>query len=266
MLGLIGTKPLDQHPDLKSTICSRTSPRERHSALGKLADARVIEVNENGHSNWIILVGPKRSVTTELIYFPGASGNIVVLGENSDQPRSIRFEGSGNIALCGDSIRWAQVTLRFVSDEAVISLGHGSIYNGTSIIAEGPGCGVEIGKDALFAPGTTIRTSDLHGMYDVGTGEWLNPPSKVVIEPHTWFGQDALVLKGAWVGGGSVIAARAVVNGRLPQFSVSAGSPARQVREGVCWSLERTAHPEQLACVKELLREFAEIDAGRQTV
>ena len=119
---------------------------------------------------------------------------------------------------------------------------------------------VEIGRSALFAPGTTIRTSDLHGMYDVETAAWLNPPKPVVIEPHTWFGQEALVLKGAYVGGGSVVAARALVNSQLPQFCVAAGSPAQPLKQGVCWSMERQAEPSQLQSVKDMLQEFAKIE------
>jgi hypothetical protein len=110
----------------------------------------------------------------------GASGgqvstkdNIVVFGRKSDLPREIRFEGSNNLAICGDAIQWAQITVRFISRHTVVCLGHGSIYNDKAIIAEGDACGVEIGRECLFAPGTTIRTSDLHGMYDISSGAWL---------------------------------------------------------------------------------------------
>lgn len=262
-LGLFGTTPLAAHLALSERIELLTSARERFTALPDLARAEVIEVRDNGHSNWIILAGGKRPVTTKLVLFPGTKDNIIVFGHNSDLPREIRFEGSDNLAICGDGIQWAQITIRFISRDAVVCLGHGSIYNGTAIIAEGDGCGVEIGRECLFAPGTTIRTSDLHGMYDIASGAWLNQPRPVVIEPHTWLGQDVLVLKGAHIGGGSVIAARAVVNSAVPRFAVVAGTPARAVREGVCWSLDRLPDPAGLEAVEELLRRTTEIDATK---
>lgn len=259
-MGAYQARSLSQHPELHARIDRLTSAREKFTALPDLASARVVRLSENGSSNWIILAGKQRAIIAKVILMSGAADNIIVLGQDSDQPREIRFEGSGNLVLCGNAIRWADVRIRFVSNEAVVCLGHGSIYNGTAIIAEGDRCGVEIGRDCLFAPGTTIRTSDLHGIYDTQTGEWLNPPRPVVIEPHTWFGQDALALKGTVIGGGSVVAARAVVNCDLPRFSVSAGSPAKPVRHETCWSLERSAQPAQLEAVRELLRQHAAID------
>jgi acetyltransferase-like isoleucine patch superfamily enzyme len=262
-LGFYQLRALDDFPDLCSRIMELTSARERFNALPDLKGAKVVKVTDNGCSNWIIIAGPKRAVTFKLVLFPKASGNIVILGEQSDQPKEIRFEGSNNLAICGQNIKWAQVSVRFISNSAAVCLGHGSIYNGTSIIVEGDGCGVEIGRDCLFAPGTTIRTSDLHGMYHVATGEWLNPPKPVVIEPHVWLGQDALVLKGSHIGGGSVIAARAVVNSTLPQFAVAAGAPAKAVRGDVCWSLARSPDPTELEAVRELVRRATEIDGTR---
>ena len=261
-LGVSSSRPLDDMPELAARITGSLSVRAAMSALPDLADAQVVPIGNAEHSNWVVIAGGKRRISTKFVVFPSARDNVFVLGKESRCPDQLRFEGSGNIAVCGDDIRWAQLTIRFVSSGAAVTIGHGSIFNGTSIIVEGDGCGVEIGKNCLFAPGTTIRTSDLHGMYDTGSGEWLNPPKPVTIEPHVWFGQDVLVLKGATIGGGSVVAARAVVNSTLPRFSVAAGSPAKPVREGVCWSLEREPVPGQLESVRQLISEFDAIDAG----
>lgn len=259
-LGLVRSKPLSQYPELLAKIDSQATSRQKWNALPNLDHARVIELRDHGQSNWIIIAEPGTAVRARFVIFPNASGNVVVLGKNSQQPQEVRFEGSDNIALCGDGIKWAQISMRFVSNKALVCLGHGSIYNGTSIIVEGDGCGVEIGRNALFAPGTTIRTSDLHGIYDLETGEWLNRPKAVVIEPHTWFGQDVLLLKGSHVGGGSVVAAKALVNSELPQFCVAAGSPAQPVKRGVCWSMGRQPEPSQLQSIKDMLQEFAKIE------
>jgi len=264
-IGLVQARPISQYPDLLEAIERLTSPRQQFHALPSLAKATVLRLQDNGRTNWLIFEGGKRRMTTKLMFFPTSQNNIIIFGERSDLPREIRFEGSGNIAICGNDIQWAQVTMRFISDEAVICLGHGSIYNGTAIIVEGNGCGVEIGRECLFAPGTTIRSSDLHGMYDIASGAWLNAPAPVYLEPHCWLGQDVLVLKGAHVGGGSVIAARSVVNSTLPRFSIIAGTPARAVRDGICWSLARQPDPAEIDKVRDLLQRTIEIDGTKSS-
>lgn len=51
-----------------------------------------------------------------------------------------------------------------------------------------------------------------------------------VIGPDVWIGHEALILPGARIGAGAIVAARAVVSGDVPPFAVVAGNPARVVR------------------------------------
>jgi acetyltransferase-like isoleucine patch superfamily enzyme len=53
-----------------------------------------------------------------------------------------------------------------------------------------------------------------------------------------WLGRDVLVLKGATIGEGSIIGARAVVTGAIPAFVSAVGTPARVVRENVEWRFD----------------------------
>jgi acetyltransferase-like isoleucine patch superfamily enzyme len=81
-----------------------------------------------------------------------------------------------------------------------------------------------------------LRNYDMHAMHDLRTGARISrPPLDTVIERHVWLGQDALLLNCACVGKGSIIGARSVVKGVVPQRVVAAGTPARVVREGVSW-------------------------------
>ena len=51
----------------------------------------------------------------------------------------------------------------------------------------------------------------------------------IVIERNIWIGARAIILSGAHIGEGSVIAAGAVVSSKVPPFSIVVGNPGRVV-------------------------------------
>ena len=53
----------------------------------------------------------------------------------------------------------------------------------------------------------------------------------VAIEDDVWIGTHAIIMPGVRIGGGSVIAARAVVTKNVPPRSIAAGVPARIIKE-----------------------------------
>lgn len=122
------------------------------------------------------------------------------------------------------------------SDRQFLFWGVGSSAVGCSLEIEGVGQGMVVGDDALISGGVWLRNYDMHAMHDLRTGARISrPPLDTVIERHVWLGQDALLLNCACVGMGSIIGARSVVKGVVPQRVVAAGTPARVVREGVSW-------------------------------
>ena len=244
--GIYRARQLKHLPDLKAKI-EQAIAGLHEQPLELSEHALAIRIGAARDSNWLVVMGARRKIRTRFVFFPHACGNVIIVGEGADQPTEARFEGSDNVVLVGNRIPWCQVHIRCVSDGAVVSLGKGSIFNGTEIVVEGDGCGVEIGAEGLFAPNTTIRTSDLHGIYEISSGEWLNRPASVVIEPRVWVGQDAIILKGVRIGGGSIVGAGSIVNRDLPGYSSCAGTPAKVLRQGVTWSLARIAEPEEYA-------------------
>jgi virginiamycin A acetyltransferase len=52
----------------------------------------------------------------------------------------------------------------------------------------------------------------------------------IIIGNDVWIGFEALVLAGVRIGDGAIIAARSVVNGDVPPFSIVGGVPARIIR------------------------------------
>lgn len=69
----------------------------------------------------------------------------------------------------------------------------------------------------------------------MGTAPWLwTTPgvasAPVVIEPCVWMGRNSYVLKGVTVGGGSIVAAAAVLARSVPPLSIVAGNPGKVVK------------------------------------
>jgi acetyltransferase-like isoleucine patch superfamily enzyme len=64
-----------------------------------------------------------------------------------------------------------------------------------------------------------------------------SPHAPVHIGENCWIGANALILKGAYLGDGSVVAAGAVVTPEVPPPSLVVGVPARIMRENIMWTL-----------------------------
>jgi acetyltransferase-like isoleucine patch superfamily enzyme len=93
---------------------------------------------------------------------------------------------------------------------------------------------LEIGDDVFTGPYVYI-TDQNHAYADPDTPIGAQWPvnSAVRIGAGTWLGTGAIVLPGAMIGRNVVVAAGAVVRGKVPDRCVVAGVPARVVREHV---------------------------------
>lgn len=108
-------------------------------------------------------------------------------------------------------------------EHAEIRIGSRAILNGVIISARES---VSIGRRALLAWDVTILDSNLHPLCN-------SEPLKVrpvTIGDHVWIGAGSIILPGAEIGSHSVIGARSVVLGKLPDHVLAAGAPARVLR------------------------------------
>jgi len=103
---------------------------------------------------------------------------------------------------------------------------------------------VEIGNDVLISWGCTIvdhnshsiywteRASDVKNWYN-GNKDWrFVDISPVKIEDKAWIGLNAIILKGVTIGEGAVVGAGSVVTKDVLPYTIVAGNPAKQIREG----------------------------------
>lgn len=104
-----------------------------------------------------------------------------------------------------------------------------AINSGTVIYT---GNGVMIGDAVLIAANCTLAPTN-HAFADrsrrIRDQGFLPSKGGIVIEDDVWLGANVVVLDGAVIGKGSVVAASSVVRGRLEPFGIYAGVPAKRV-------------------------------------
>lgn len=186
--------------------------------------------------------------------------NVVHWNQSSESEflrSSVEFAGKGNVLFVEDGVKLRNSRLRFLGDGAVIHIRRSERYLRLiatvfeeSVFYLGPDASftaeahflpterkhVIIGSDAMFASRVVLRTADPHLVYSALTHQRINPSASIWVGDHVWLGEDTLLLKGAKVGSGSILAARAVVTKDVPSNSTAAGVPARIVGNGIFWT------------------------------
>lgn len=234
--------------------------------LRELLTVSVTDVREDvlAAVEMTLLAAPEEEVRALGIQFEGGPDVTIVVTDPSHRLGHVRLQAGGpHNTLFFDNRNWdgnfsanirlaaadgivmfnqigdAYVALPDVflrSDGQFLFWGTGASAVGCSLEIEGIGHGMVVGDDALISGGVWLRNYDMHAMHDLRSGARISrQPLDTVVERHVWLGQDALLLSCERVGMGSIIGARSVVKGVVPQRVVAAGAPARVVREGVSW-------------------------------
>jgi len=194
----------------------------------------------DGEEAMILITNPDRPVGHVRIQCSGK--NNVIAFDNAvwtgQCVATMRLLGSDSVVVMNDIgaeyVRIDDMLMR--SNRQVVFWGAGASAVGISIEMDGDGRSCVIGDDALISNGVWIRNYDMHAMHDLATGAQINRrPCDTVLERHVWLGQDALLLNCETVGMGSIVGARAMVKGFVPRRVVTAGTPARVLRENTSW-------------------------------
>ena len=124
-------------------------------------------------------------------------------------------------------------------DAKSIEIGNNCIFGRNVNINAGDCNGVYIGNFVSIADGTYLRSGNhkfdhldtpiqLQGHYSSEI-DFNSRKYSVVIEDNVWIGARAIILSGAHIGEGTVIAAGALVSSKIPPFSIVVGNPGRVV-------------------------------------
>lgn len=108
-----------------------------------------------------------------------------------------------------------------------VIIGRNSYLNSGTVIYSGNG--VRIGNHVLIAANTTLApVNHEFRARDKLIVEQGFMPSRggIVIEDDVWIGANCVILDGAHLRRGCVVAAGSVVRGELPEYAVCSGNPA----------------------------------------
>lgn len=116
-----------------------------------------------------------------------------------------------------------------------VTIGRGSTFGQVNIICS-EGSAVYIGDDCMFSWGIEIRTTDSHGIYDLDSGDRINPASDIRVGSHVWVAAKAALLKGSIIPSGCVVGMNSVTTKDFhEQNSILAGNPAKTIRSNIKW-------------------------------
>lgn len=151
----------------------------------------------------------------------------------------VSFQGSGNVLRIGQNVTVGNLYIRF-GNNGVCSIDENTEIIGANIyVAEAK---VEIGKDCLFSTQVILRTHDAHHIFDIHTHKRINYSKDIVVGDNVWIAYHATLLGGASIGTGSVVGTNAVTSSQFGDHKVIAGSPAKVIRENICWSRDNTEY------------------------
>ena len=155
-------------------------------------------------------------------------------GKNTVLQPPIRLLGEDRISI-GFGVfvgpgAWFQTLPSPEGERGSIRIGDGTSFAGQCTLSAA--CAIRIGRSVSFARG--VYVADHAHAYDDSTlpvlEQGITDLAPIEIGDGAWLGQNVVVLPGARIGRGAVVAANSVVGGELPDHTLAAGTPARAVR------------------------------------
>ena len=160
-------------------------------------------------------------------------------------PPSLYVDPRAIVTICGDALITSgrdshvgaftildlSTDLHGPEDPSRLLIGHRVSINEHNNIRAG-GCTIEIGDDTLVSQMVSIigRNHSTARGQSIRSQRWA-VGGGVIVGRDVWLCAGAVLLPGADVGDGAIVAAGAVVRGFVPPYSIVAGVPARVVGE-----------------------------------
>lgn len=177
----------------------------------------------------------------------------------------VAFEGKNNTLIIDEKSQLVKTRIHFPNDDGYCSIGmniekksfmgqinvgfgckviieddvtaQGAVYLTTAEKTK-----VVIGRDSMLSDRIQIRAEDSHAIYDVESGNRINPSKDIFIGQHVWIGYQATILSGTKIKNGSVVGFGSVVKGMFPNNVILAGVPAKIVKKNVAWERPHLFH------------------------
>lgn len=158
----------------------------------------------------MIVIHPTARISSQVDIEDSVRGTCIRIGVNSSIDSFVKIKPAGG---SGDLI---------IGDNTVVNSGC-VFYSGNGITI---GNHVSIAANCTFAP-----VNHEYKSKDILIQKQGFRPSKggISIEDDVWIGANCVILDGANIGKGCVVAAGSIVRGNLAEFGIYGGSPLRQL-------------------------------------
>ena len=134
----------------------------------------------------------------------------------------------GRVTISDNAVIDSFVKIKFAGGVGNVLIGDSSYLNSGVVIYSGNG--VSIGKGTLVAANVTFAATnhEYHSRHKtIIEQRFLQSKGGIVVEEDCWIGANSVVLDGAVLRKGCVVAAGSVIRGEWPEFSVIAGNPPK---------------------------------------
>ena len=95
------------------------------------------------------------------------------------------------------------------------------------------------GNGCMLSDNIEIRTTDNHAIYDIESGERINPEQDINIGEHVWIGMGATILKGVSIADGCIIGAKSIITKSIDENNCCVVGYSKIVRRNVKWTMPR---------------------------
>lgn len=189
------------------------------------------------------VIGIRNTYYRDLRVTIRGEGNVIDFSEGANYIKhsSIYVCGNNNHIVIGERNYLDGTSLYIEDDNCEIRMGNHNRFLGRTHVAVMEGTSVSFGDGSLFSDNVVFRTGDSHSIYSNDNGMRINPSKSIVVGNNVWFGNTTTILKGVTIADNSIIGTGAIVTKSIPNNVVVAGNPARIVRHGVSWGLQRVA-------------------------
>ncbi|HEY2721597.1 MAG TPA: acyltransferase [Chitinophagaceae bacterium] len=151
----------------------------------------------------------------------------------------IYIRGDRHQLTIGNDCRIKGGSIWFEDNDCRVEIGQKTTIESAHLAVTEPGRKIMIGEDCMFSNAIELRTGDSHSIIDISTGKRINPAQDIIIGNHVWVGAHSIILKGVHIGDNSIIGTNSLVTKDVPAHSISAGIPAKILRDNIDWRRER---------------------------
>lgn len=166
----------------------------------------------------------------------GKNNNIIVDNKKSLNltGNNIYIKGNDNILHIMPNTTIKNTTIEIIGNNCSVVIGSNCMvgYN-CYLSAKEDNSNLIIKDNCGLSRNIKIMTSDGHDIYKNNIR--INKAKDIIINNNVWIADSVTILKGVDIGSGSVIGINSVVTKSIPNNSISAGNPAKIIKENINW-------------------------------